>query len=218
VKKGADLYEVLGVSPSASPAELKAAYRDLARRHHPDHARTYVQRVVATRRMQVINAAYDVLRDPQRRAAYDAAGVGFAPKRCWWAADDPAAGGPPPWLSAWATPHGLSLGMVVVGAAVVLLVAGRAHWSIAVLFLCGQLAYCYWTDCLDDGVWGLGFGLLAFWWIWSRLHDEGVLGGLVALVFPYGIDWQAALGAASGLSAIFIGVRQLRREGRPLLG
>ena len=70
--KETDLYKVLSVAPSVTADELKSAYRELARRYHPDHARTYIQKIAATRRMQAINAAYAVLRDPQRRAAYDA--------------------------------------------------------------------------------------------------------------------------------------------------
>jgi hypothetical protein len=61
--------------------------------------------------------------------------------------------------------------------------------------------------------WGLGLDLLACWWLLTRAPDR------LPMVpgHPYGVDWQAALGAASGVSAIFIGVRQLRRRGRPLL-
>lgn len=67
-----DAYAVLGVSPEATQHELKAAHRALVRRHHPDVAPAE-QRAEATRRVQEINVAYGLVRDPQRRAAYDRA-------------------------------------------------------------------------------------------------------------------------------------------------
>lgn len=63
-----DYYEVLGVSRNASEAELKAAYRKLAMQHHPDRNpgdKTCEQR------FKEINEAYDVLKDAEKRAAYD---------------------------------------------------------------------------------------------------------------------------------------------------
>jgi len=61
-----DAYAVLGVDPAADDDHIAAAYRMLARRYHPDIAGE-----AATRRMMRINAAWDRLRDPERRAAYD---------------------------------------------------------------------------------------------------------------------------------------------------
>lgn len=61
-----DAYAVLGVDPAAEDEHIAAAYRMLARRYHPDIAGE-----AATRRMMRINAAWDRLRDPQRRADYD---------------------------------------------------------------------------------------------------------------------------------------------------
>lgn len=66
-----DAYHVLGVDPDCSQAELKAAHRRLVRRHHPDVA-TPAGREAATRRLQEINVAYALVRDPGRRARYDA--------------------------------------------------------------------------------------------------------------------------------------------------
>jgi molecular chaperone DnaJ len=60
-------YETLGVAPTASPTEIRDAYRALARRHHPDRG---VARDDA--KMAAINEAYRVLGDPARRAVYDA--------------------------------------------------------------------------------------------------------------------------------------------------
>lgn len=218
MSKAADLYAVLGVAPSATADELKAAYRELARRHHPDRARTYLHRAAATRRMQAINAAYAVLRDPQRRAAHDAERSGVPPS-----SDDRSPAGneagpeddrmAEPWSGGHETPPTWALGMVLAGAAVALLVSGRAHWSLAALFLLAQLAYCHRTDCIDDWIWGLGVGFLAFWWALMRMWGDA----LPAFLFPHGIDAQVALVAASGITAVFIGVRQLRRHGHPLV-
>lgn len=63
-----DYYEVLGAVPSATSAELRAAFRDAVLRHHPDRA-TASQ--LATRRTAVLNRAWRELRDPLRRLHYD---------------------------------------------------------------------------------------------------------------------------------------------------
>jgi len=62
-----DLYELLQVNPSAEAEVIEAAYRVLARRYHPDvNASTK-----ATAQMARLNAAWERLRDPVRRAEYD---------------------------------------------------------------------------------------------------------------------------------------------------
>jgi curved DNA-binding protein CbpA len=67
-------YDELGVAPSASPAEIRAAYVALARQHHPDRMGTSAEvvRAEAAARMARVNAAWTVLSDPAKRARYDA--------------------------------------------------------------------------------------------------------------------------------------------------
>jgi curved DNA-binding protein CbpA len=67
-----DPYRVLDVRHDATADELKRRWRELAREHHPDRAGgDAVERERLTTRMARINAAYDVLSDPVRRARYD---------------------------------------------------------------------------------------------------------------------------------------------------
>ncbi len=66
-----DHYRVLQVTRDAEPEVVERAYRALSLKHHPDVV-SPGRRHAATRRMQEINAAYAVLRDPARRRAYDA--------------------------------------------------------------------------------------------------------------------------------------------------
>ncbi|MEO8123496.1 MAG: DnaJ C-terminal domain-containing protein [Burkholderiales bacterium] len=68
-----DYYKVLGVERGASEDEIKKAFRKLARKHHPDVNKA----ADAAARMQDLNEAYDVLRDPEKRAAYDRVGQGM---------------------------------------------------------------------------------------------------------------------------------------------
>jgi curved DNA-binding protein CbpA len=67
-----DPYGVLDVRHDATPEEVKRRWRELASEHHPDRAGSDDhERARLTTRMARINAAYDVLRDPVRRARYD---------------------------------------------------------------------------------------------------------------------------------------------------
>ena len=53
-------YEVLGVAPSATPDEIKKAYRKLAAVHHPDRGGD-------TAKFQDLQAAYDIIGDPEKK-------------------------------------------------------------------------------------------------------------------------------------------------------
>ncbi len=64
----ADFYNVLGVERTAADDEIKKAYRKLAMTYHPDRNGGSKE---AEERFKAITEAYDVLRDPQKRAAYD---------------------------------------------------------------------------------------------------------------------------------------------------
>jgi len=63
-----DFYDILGVSRSADADELKRAYRKLAMQFHPDRNQSDKS---AEQKFKDINEAYDVLKDDQKRAAYD---------------------------------------------------------------------------------------------------------------------------------------------------
>ena len=63
-----DYYEVLGVSRTAKDAEIKAAFRKLAMQHHPDRNPGDAE---CEHRFKELNEAYDVLKDGDKRAAYD---------------------------------------------------------------------------------------------------------------------------------------------------
>lgn len=62
-----DHYERLGISPSATPDLIKAAYRKKAAQYHPDKN----QSPDAAMRFREVQEAYEVLSDPERRKAFD---------------------------------------------------------------------------------------------------------------------------------------------------
>lgn len=72
-------YDVLGVLPTASPAEVRRAYLALAREHHPDRAGG------SDERMRAVNAAWATLGDPDQRRRYDFTLTAPAPRPQWTA-------------------------------------------------------------------------------------------------------------------------------------
>lgn len=82
-----DPYAILGVGRDASADEIKRAYRRLAKEHHPDRN---PGKKSAEQKFKEVQAAYEVLGDPERRAQYDRFGAGGpAPQYQQWASHGP---------------------------------------------------------------------------------------------------------------------------------
>src|SRR5688572_29438201 len=80
-----DYYKILGIARDASQDEIKRVYRRLARKYHPDVSKE----ANAEDRFKEVQEAYEVLKDPEKRAAYDQlgsnwrAGQDFRPPPDW---------------------------------------------------------------------------------------------------------------------------------------
>lgn len=70
-----DYYQTLGVARDAPVEDIRKAYRQLARKYHPDVSKE----PDANARMKEVNEAWAVLQDPEKRAAYDQVGRGYQP-------------------------------------------------------------------------------------------------------------------------------------------
>ena len=68
-----DYYDIMGLERKASQAEIKRAYRKLARKYHPDVSKE----ADAEARFKELGEAYAVLKDPEKRAAYDELGANW---------------------------------------------------------------------------------------------------------------------------------------------
>lgn len=68
-----DYYEILGLNRTASETEIKKAYRKMARKYHPDVSKE----ANAEERFKEVGEAYEVLKDPQKRSAYDRLGANW---------------------------------------------------------------------------------------------------------------------------------------------
>jgi curved DNA-binding protein len=89
-----DYYSIMGLSPKATPDEIKRAYRKLARKYHPDVSKEPNAEV----KFKELGEAYEVLKDPEKRATYDSY------KNQGWRAGQPFSG-PPNWQSQYHQTH-----------------------------------------------------------------------------------------------------------------
>src|SRR5262245_44609387 len=94
-----DPYEILGVSRKASEAEIKSAFRKLAKKHHPDRNKTDPK---AKDRFAELNSAYEIVGDKDKRGQFDRGEIGADGKPRFQGFEggfegfDPQGGGPQP--------------------------------------------------------------------------------------------------------------------------
>jgi hypothetical protein len=161
-----DPYAVLGVAPTAEPEAIAGAFRALAHKYHPDRNPGDAD---AAERMKAVNAAHDLLRDPERRRAYDAEAFRTS------ADAPPPPPPPPPRPAAWRPGPGAEPD------------AGAAPWPAAARGP-GTMPRDRATapaghEVAGPALWLLGLGALTVL-LWSRLGPDGAL---VAAVLVFGL-------------------------------
>ena len=76
-----DYYQILGVERKATDADIKKAYRNLAKKYHPDKNPGDKS---AEAKFKEINEAYEVLKDPEKRSRYDQVGSSYSQWQQKW--------------------------------------------------------------------------------------------------------------------------------------
>src|SRR3989344_9396401 len=104
-----DYYDILGVNKSASDAEIKSAYRKLARKHHPDIDKS----AEAPEKFKELSEAYQVLSDSNKKKQYDQFGHAAFDRSQGFGgagAGNPFGGGAYSWSSSGSNPFGSASG------------------------------------------------------------------------------------------------------------
>lgn len=184
-----DHYETLQVARSAEPAVIRASYKALIQRYHPDR---YVPRTDAESMTRRLNEAYAVLNDPDRRAQHDAE-LGGRPKP---PPLDPSGCGTPRHAEVGAKPAGWSW-LWWVALAVVVLIGAQAGRA-----LLGD--HIGWLGALLGAAFGASL-VRAFSFLWKKAGSTGLR---VMLVF--------AVGLLAVVAAAIVGLMLLMRSGPPL--
>ena len=114
-----DYYQSLGVARTATPDEIKQAFRKLARIHHPDVAKN---KAAGEKKFKEINEAYEVLGDPEKRRRYDELGANWqegaaSPRNAVSAAAGPRSSAAPRVLNLGARASAISLSRSLAAAA-----------------------------------------------------------------------------------------------------
>ena len=159
-----DFYEILQVHPNAEPDVIRAAYRRLMAKYHPDQNKE----PGAEKRAKRINEAFATLKDPERRAAYDTARATETTTTARESPWEPSYAARPPQASGWPPPPAYGPSPVTPTTANTSGMGGA----------------------VPDGIKGWNWG--AFWlsWIWGIGNNVW----MSLLVFCLGWIWASVLG------------------------